>query len=285
MKRIRSGRDGFSAMVLLAGMLSCFPGRDGAAEKLPDASEVTRRIIERAQAVARAEQSPPHLYEKHSLFEELDARGQTIKSEERVYQVMLIAGFPFNRLVKIQGRDLTADELKKEQQREEKFQKKFVSADAKQMAARKEGWVTAPLLDRYQFTVQERIILSNRATLVLTFRPKTGPLPAKTMQDKLLNRMAGTVWIDEADADTARLVVNLVEPVSLGWFGILGSLSQCDLSLERQRQPDGVWLNTRQVLLLQYRKLTATRHFRTTENSSNFKRAEPLPPRASSPAS
>lgn len=264
-------------MVLLAGLLNLFPGRSGAVEQLPDASAVTRRMIERAQAVARAELGPPYLYEKRSLLEELDASGQTLKSEEKIYQVRLIAGFPFNRLVKIQGRDLTADELKKEQQKEEKFQKKFVSVDAKQMAARKEGWVTGRLLDRYQFEVKERIILSNRATLVLTFTPKTGRLPDQTIQDKLLNRLAGTVWVDEADADAARLEVRLLEPFSLGWLGILGSLSQCELSLDRQRQPDGVWLNAKQVLLIQYRKLTSTRHFRTTEDSGNFKPAEPPP--------
>ena len=69
--------------------------------------------------------------------------------------------------------------------------------------------------------------------------------------------MAGRVWVDEADAETARLEVGLVQPVFLGWFGLLGSLTQCDLSLERQRMPDGVWVNTKQALLIQCRKLTA----------------------------
>jgi hypothetical protein len=84
--------------------------------------------------------------------------------------------------------------------------------------------------------------------------------------------MAGRLWIDETDADTARLEVSLVEPVFLGWFGLLGSLTQCDVSLERQRMPDGVWINAKQALLIQCRKLMVTMRFRTTEIASGFKK-------------
>ena len=73
--------------------------------------------------------------------------------------------------------------------------------------------------------------------------------------------MAGRLWIDETDADTARLEVSLVEPVFLGWFGLLGSLTQCDVSLERQRMPDGVWISTKQALLIQCWKLMVTTSF------------------------
>jgi len=268
------GGGGFSGTLLIAGLLCCFAGIGRAADALPAASEVTRRMIERAQAVARAEQGPQYTYEKRSLLERLDANGQPVSSEEKIYQVTLISGFPFNRLVKIQGRKLSAEELRREDAREERFRQRFISADRKKLVAQKEALVTPELLDRYQFTVKERVVLSNRPTLVLTFTPKEANLPSGTAQDKLLNGMAGTIWIDEGDADTARLMVNLVEPVSLGWFGWLGSLTRCELSLERQRMPDGVWINTKQALLIQCRKLMATLRFRTTEESRGFRQLE-----------
>ena len=65
-----------------------------------------------------------------------------------------------------------------------------------------------------------------------------------------------------------------MQPVFLGWFGLLGSLTQCDLSLERQRMPDGVWVNTKQALLIQCRKLTANMRYRTTDISSGFRRMD-----------
>lgn len=272
--RVCPGRGGLAVILSITGLLSCFPlcGRD--AETLPAASEVTRRMIERAQAVARAEQGPQYTYKKRSLHEHLDAAGRVLTSEEKIYLVTLIADVPVNRLVKIKGRELSGEELRSEEAREERLRQKFVSAGAKKSAARKEGWVTQELLDRFQFEVKERVNLNNRPTLLLTFKPKERILPSGTFEDKLLSGMAGSLWIDEGDADTARLVVSLGEPVSIGWFGLLGSLNQCDLTLERQRMPDGVWVNVKQVLLVQCRKLTAAMRFRFTEESSGVRKVE-----------
>jgi hypothetical protein len=231
-------------------------------------------MVERAQAVARAERGPQYTYEKRSRRERLDPAWQPLSSEEKIYRVTLIGGLPFNRLVKVQGRELTAEELKQEEAREERFRQRFISTDRKKLVARKEALVTPELLDRYEFAVKERVVLSNRPTLVLTFKPKKGDRPSETFEDKLLNRMAGTIWVDEADADTARVMANMVEPVSLGWLGWLGSLSQCELSLERQRMPDGVWVNNKMALILQCRKPATTLRFRTTEDSCGFSRVE-----------
>lgn len=279
MKRICPGNAGFSAITLTAVVLMCvaFTPLGQAAERLPAASDVIQRMIQRAQTIVRNDQGPHYTYGKRSLIEELDAHGKPLRSTERLYQVVLVAGFPFNRLVKVQGRELNAEELKKEQEREERFQQKFTAMDAKKMAARKEAWVTFQLMDRYQFQVRERVIFNNRPTLVLTFKPREEKLPTKTIRDKVLNRLAGTVWVDEEEAETAKLSVNLTETLSLGWFGVLGSLSKCDVSLERQRMPESVWVNAKQALLIHYRKLTATKFFRTTEESSDFKKAETKP--------
>ena len=272
--RVCPGRGGLSVMLLITGLLGCFPHCGRAAETLPGASEVTRRMIARAQAMVRSERGPEYNYEKRALTERLDAAGQVLTSEEKTYLVTLIADVPFNRLVKVKGRELSGEELRREEARTEKFRQKFVSPEATRSAARKEGWVTQELLDRYHFEVMERVILSNRPTLVLKFKPKEGNLPSETFKDKLLNGMAGRLWIDEADADTARLIVSLAEPVPVGWLGLLGALNRCDLFLERQRMPDGVWINTKQTLLIQFRKLTATTRSRVTEETSGFRKVD-----------
>ena len=271
-RRVRPVRGDLSVMLLITGLLNCAPRGVSAGEVLPEPSEVTRRMVERSQTVAQVDQGPQYTYQKRSLLQRLDAVGNPLKSEEKFYQVTLIGGFPFKRLVKIQGRELSSEELRREDAKEEKFRQRFVSADPKKLVARKKGVVTPELLDRYQFVVEKRVVLSNRTTLVLTFKPKGGNLPSRTIEDKLLNRMKGRLWIDEGEADTARLEVSLAEPIFLGWFGLLGSLTQCDMTLERQRMPDGAWIDTEQALLIQYRKLTATMRFRTTETSSGFKK-------------
>jgi hypothetical protein len=134
--------------------------------------------------------------------------------------------------------------------------------------------VTPELLARYQFAVKQRVVLSNRPTLVVTFKPRVADMPSRSVEDKILNRLTGTLWIDEAEADTARVEANLVESVAVGWFGWLGSLTRCELSLTRQRMPDGVWINDRMTLFIQARKLVASERYRLTEESRGFSRAQ-----------
>ena len=274
MNYLRQRDCAFLRMLVILGMLGCLPsaGPCLAAERLPSASEVIRRMIERAQAVAMDELGTHYAYEKRSLLAHLDAAGQIFKSEEKFYEVTLVAGFPFNRLVRIRGRELTSEELQREQRKEERFQQRFTSHNVTNMATRKEAWVTPQLLERYDFVVKERVVMNDRPALVLTFKPKKGKLPEKAVTDNILNRMAGTLWLDEQEAEAVKLAVNLTDSISLGWFGMLGSLSRFDLSVERMRMPEGVWVNARQILQIQYRKLTSTQRFRSTEESSEFKK-------------
>ena len=126
-------RGGLSRLLLALALLACLSGFSRVAEPLPAASEVTRRMLERSKAVAQADQSPQYTYVKRSLLEHLDSAGQAFKSEEKIYHVTLINGFPFNRLVKVPGRELSAEELQQEEAREAKFRQRFVSADEKKM--------------------------------------------------------------------------------------------------------------------------------------------------------
>lgn len=258
-------------LVALGGVAPC-PAH--AEDPLPAPEEVTRRLIDQSQRLAAAQDGPRYIYPKRTLAERLDSSGKVIGSDERLYEVTLIGGIPLNHLLKITGRELTPDELQAEQEREEKFQKRISSMDPKKMVARREGPVTAELLNHYQFTVTKRIEFNGRPTLVVTFKPKDDA-PSNGLRDRVLNRIAGTLWVDEQDWELAKVSARLTETISMGWFGLLGSLSQCELDLDRQRMPDGVWVNTKQAWAIQFRKLTATTRFRITETSSGFRRLNP----------
>ena len=67
-------RMGALLMLCIAGLLG-MACRGSSAEQLPEASDVTRRMIERSQAVAGAVPGPQYMYEKRSFLERLDATG------------------------------------------------------------------------------------------------------------------------------------------------------------------------------------------------------------------
>jgi hypothetical protein len=247
--------------------LACFSADLSAG--LPPATNVLQRVIERAAQVSRGEKNQKYSYSKRSLTEELNSRGEPTHSTEKLYRVELIRGWPFERLVQIQGHELSEEELEKENQREEKFRNRIAGKDLKQRRDRKEAWITPELLARYHFSVISNDVCQNRKALVLAFKPKPNN-PETTVEDKLFNRFAGLLWIDNEDAEIAKLDVHLTEDISLGWVGMLGSLKECHLTLQRQRMPEGTWVNSKHTLSIIGRKLLSTMRIRSSEESSGF---------------
>ena len=236
--------------------------------ELPPVRVVLDRMVGRA--VEWVEADAVYSYQKRSRLEQLDGDGRPIESIERVYHVDLIQGIPFPRLVQIEGRDLTGEELRAENERERAFRNRVTGTDPGAMVEQNQPLVTHDLLDRYRFTLERAETLEDRRVWVLAFEPRSRGLTMRTVQDRILARLTGRIWVDDEEAEVARLEVGLTEPFSLGWFGWMGSLQECELYLERRRMPDGVWLPTRQSLFLVGRRLFSPIRYRTTEESYDF---------------
>lgn len=246
-----------------------FPAR--ADESFPSASNLIQRVVARAQLVAQAEQTNHYAYAKRSIVEELDEKERVIKSTEKLYQVTLIGGVPFPRLVKVQGRDLSAEELEKQNQRETAFREKVTRVDFKKKATKREGMATQELVDRFDFKVVRRELVEGRPTWVVTFAAKANA-PDKSMEDKVFKHVFGTVWVDEAEAEVAKLDASVRGPIPLGWFGAVGSLKKFQATFQRSRMPDGVWVNRTGTFLVVARQLWNAMRLRTSEESSGFHR-------------
>ncbi len=244
------------------------------AQELPSATNVMARVVERASKVAASEKSEPYCYKKLSIIQELNSKGQVIESTEKKYEVVLIQGWPFSRLVQVQGQKLSETEMRREEQKEQEFRNKAVGRDLKRMRAKREVLITPELIDRFNFTVISNALHQGRKILVLEFKPKPN-YPENTVQDRIYDRFAGLLWVDTEDAEIAQVEVHLIGDLSLGWLGMLGSLRECNLCLCRQRMPEGVWVNTTQKIFILGRKLLSTIRYRSFEESTDFHRAPP----------
>src|SRR5258708_18234244 len=85
---------------------------------LPGASQVMQLVVQRAYDVSRERQANQYAFEKRSINEELDASGKPTKTKQETYQVIPIGGVLFSRLVKVQNRDLTPEELEVQNRKE-----------------------------------------------------------------------------------------------------------------------------------------------------------------------
>ncbi len=256
---------------LLGPVLLC-PRASSADGALPDASEVMQRVVRRADDSGRAREAREYAFERRSTKEELDASGEPTRTTEETYAVIPINGIPFSRLVKIGNRNLTAQEVEVQNRKELEFREKVARKDGLPMGRRNRNWLDTSVVDRFDFKVERRDTFQDRPVLILSFHPKAGQGPTKTIEDKVLNRLAGTLWVDEADAEIAQLNVRLQEDLSIGLFGAIGSLKQFDLKLQRERLAEGVWVTKKQAVVLGGRKLFSSIAHRTLEESSNFRK-------------
>ena len=243
------------------------PASDGS---LPMASEVMARVVQRAGDSCRELEANKYAFEKCSINEELDASGKPTKTEEKTYEIIPIQGVPFSRLVKIENRKLTEEEIRVQNRRETEFRQRLAHKDGD--SGGKKNWLDNRVVDRFDFKVEGRDTFQGRPVLILSFRPKASRGPARTIEDKVLNRLAGTLWIDEQEAEITRLNVGLTEDLSLGLFGTIGSLKQFDLKLDRERLADGVWVTQKQAVVMSGRKLFSSIAHRVLEESSNFRK-------------
>jgi hypothetical protein len=238
--------------------------------QLPDVATVVQRVLQRAEQTAQTPEELKYCYKKRSLTEELDDSGKPVKSTEKIYEVTPIEGVPFSRLIRIQNRDLTEEERAAQDRKEERFRQKL--AEKKSPVHPREDELTSDLVKRYDYKVLRREHVDNRSVLVLSFRAKSPRPPEQSIEDKVLNRLAGQVWVDEAEWEVLQVRVELTEDLSLGLFGMFGSIKRCDVKIEQQRLPDNVWVKKSFAVLLAGRKVFTPMGYRKIEEFYNFRK-------------
>jgi hypothetical protein len=98
------------------------------------------------------------------------------------------------------------------------------------------------LVKRFKFTLVGRETVNGRSSLVLDFQPAGKILPAHSYKDKLINKAAGRVWVDEADYAIAKADVHLTKQMNvLG--GVVGAIYKFTYSFDRTRTPEGLWFS------------------------------------------
>ena len=129
---------------------------------------------------------------------------------------------------------------------------------------------------KYDFILLEPESLQGRPAYVMAFRPKNGRLSENQWSDRLMNRLAGKLWIDQEDFEIAKADLSLQSEITVG-LGLLGALKKFDFVLERVRLPEGVWFNRSSRADLVSRKLFDSSHVKTWSELKDFRRITAAP--------
>src|ERR1700678_1616345 len=232
---------------LAAGALLILLGYQPAAAPLPDAATVLREVEAHQKELDKIREN--YTFREVQTTRQLDSHGVVKKVETEEHEVFFVKGHQIEKLVRKDGKDLTPDQARKEQDRVNKEVIKISQGEDK---PDKDDITVARLLQIVTFSKPRRVSLNGRDTIAFDF---AGDEHAKThgRDEDALKKVSGTIWIDEADHEVSRMSATLDENYHVG-FGLLASVAKgSNLVFDQGLIRNEAWLPTAITLHLQAR--------------------------------
>jgi hypothetical protein len=190
-----------------------------------------------------------YTYTDREVEHKLDGKGQTKSTEVKTYETLEIYGAPVQRLIEKNDKPLDAKESAKEDEKIQKIidKRKNESEEArkkreeKEVKEREDGRkFVREVADAYDFKLVGAEDVGGRAAWVIDGEPRPGFEP-HMKESKFLSKFHGRVWIDKADLQLAKMDIEAIDTVSVGW--VLARIHKgTRVMLEQTRVNDEVWL-------------------------------------------
>jgi hypothetical protein len=189
-----------------------------------------------------------YLYRSVQTQQELNGHGGVKKTETKEYEIFWVDGVPVHRLLKKDGKELSAEEQKKES---EKIDKEAAKGKERRAKADEKGAETDPhgnemitvsrLLELGSFTNARRVQLNGRDTIAIDF---TGDPKAKTKNrfEDVIRDLVGTAWIDEQDRMLVKGEGHFVNTFKIGGGLVANIQKGTSFSMEQRKVNNEVWL-------------------------------------------
>ena len=213
---------------------------------LPDIDGLMHAVETNQRAAETIEKD--YLYRSTWTLKELDGHGGIKKTETEEYDVFWLEGVPVHRLMKKNGKELSAEEQKKEGER---IDKEIAKAKEKRKKADEQGKETGPrgeeevtvsrLLELGSFTNARRVQWNGRDTIAVDF---AGDPHAKTKSrfEEVIRDMVGTAWVDEQDRTLVKAQGHFLNTFKIGG-GIVANIQKgTSFSMEQRKVNNEVWL-------------------------------------------
>jgi hypothetical protein len=217
---------------------AALPGTEAVAP-IPDVPTLLRSVEANQEALDRAREEYTFRQQQQLTF--YDKHGKVRRTEQRVSNVFFVHGEPIETLTSKDGKPLSANDLKKEQNRATKEAVKYAAQPYGQRD--KDEVSVSRLLAIIRFTNPRRIMESGRSVIAVDF---TGDPHAKThgRNEDAIKKVRGTVWIDESAREVTRMHATFDEPMHIG-FGLFATVDAgSHFSFDQALIHNEAWLPT-----------------------------------------
>ncbi len=244
----------------------------------PDPSEIVRRSVARDETNSK-------LLEDYAFLErvdktDLDKRGNEKKRDIKAFQVIMLEGSTYRRLVSRNDQPLSHDEEAAEQAKLEQSIRERRNETPQQREKRLREYekrrdrlrkAISEIPDAFRFRLLGDETVHSRPAYVIQATPRPG-YRAKSSLARIFARLKGKLWIDKSTYAWLRVEAELVEDFTVGWILVRihkGTRAEAEtLPLE-----DGVWGMRRLWYQTSYRiGLIKYDHIRQEHRYSNYRK-------------
>jgi hypothetical protein len=254
-----------------------------------DATEIIRRSVDRD--AYNYERLKNYTFLERTEERRYDRNGNQKFTEIETYEILILVGRPYGRLVERDDKPLSAKDTNKEQQKLDKeLESRRRESERDQANQDKDHAEQRRFLrevpDAFNLTLKGSEELSGRPVWVIDAQPKVGYRP-KAKRADLLTKIRGTIWVDQQDYQWVKADVEVIDAISVG-LGLLRIAPGGSLGFEQVRVNDEVWLPSRvkvvaDARLVYLKKLRAEldvtyRDYKKFQTDSRIVGAEETPP-------
>jgi hypothetical protein len=166
----------------------------------------------------------------------------------RTYEVEMIEGSPYNKLVAVNDKPLSPQQQKAEEEKREKAIAQRKSESPAERAKRVHQYERERAQDHvlmremaraFTFKLVGEETVAGRPAYVLDAQPKPGYKPINR-DAKILTGMKGRLWVDKAEFHWAKVEAQVIRPVSFAYaFAKVGPGTR--IVLEEKPASGGIW--------------------------------------------
>lgn len=215
-----------------------------------DAREIVRKSVELDQSNWR--RARDYTWTARRVERRLESDGRVKSEKSETWETVVLYDEPHRKFTERNSRQLTAEELRKQQEkldkevarlRDETPQQKQHRLAAEEKAREKDREFLVEIPEVYNLRIEREEKIEGRPVWVISATPKAGYRP-KRSDAKDLMKVKGTLWIDQAEYQWVRVEAESIATITFGIF--LGRINPgAKLRFEQTRVNDEIWLPKR----------------------------------------
>jgi hypothetical protein len=206
---------------------------------LPDVPTLMKQVEDHQHKMDQVREN--YTYHETVITHELDKHGNITKNESEEDDVFFVNGHEIHRKVKKNGKELSTDDQKKEQERVEKKVEEASKTPQGQSLDRDDVSVSR-LLQIMKVSNPRREQMDGRSVITFDF---IGDPHAKThgRAEDASKKLAGTIWVDENDRQVRRMIARFDDNFHLG-FGLFSVGKGSTFAFDQKLVNNELWLPT-----------------------------------------